>query len=370
MYTTHSKKQSLLYIFSVLYQFSDKDHRLSQKMIRDLISREYQVELDRKVIRRDLVLLAEFINEITDFPMQLHYSTVSRKTSGRSLDREDVESSMLSDFYLEHIFDTAELRLLIDSLLFSRNLNKKDTKEIVQKLERLTSNGFKSNIGYIEQPNARRTDNEQVLNSIDLLCKAIEQKKKVKFKYTKYGVDQKLHHRVREDGSVREYVVSPYQLATKSGFYFLILNNDNFSNLSNYRIDRIQDIEVLDESIRPIETLSDQNGQRLDLSDYMNKHIYMYSGKNNFVRFSVPEDMLDDVMDYFGRLESIQKLQNGRLLCSANVNEESMLIFAKQYSPDVLINSPESLKQKLRQELEKTLDFYKLFDSTSNTLAQ
>ena len=66
------------------------------------------------------------------------------------------------------------------------------------------------------------------------------------FQYLEYGVDKKLHPKLREDGSVREYVVNPYQMAAKEGKYYLICNYDKYDDISNYRVDRITKVEKLD----------------------------------------------------------------------------------------------------------------------------
>lgn len=86
-------------------------------------------------------------------------------------------------------------------------------------------------------------ENPQLFLNIELLGEAIYEGRKVSFQYLEYGVDKKLHPKLREDGSVREYVVNPYQMAAKEGKYYLICNYDKYDDISNYRVDRITKVE-------------------------------------------------------------------------------------------------------------------------------
>ena len=54
-----------------------------------------------------------------------------------------------------------------------------------------------------------KTNNRQVFYNIDLLDEAIHKGRKVSFQYLEYRADKKQHAKRREDGSKREYVVSP-----------------------------------------------------------------------------------------------------------------------------------------------------------------
>lgn len=78
---------------------------------------------------------------------------------------------------------------------------------------------------------------------------------------------------------MREYVLNPYQLAAKEGKYYLICNYDKYDDISNYRVDRIADVKLLDEPVKPFESLPWAKERRLDLAEYMREHIYMFSSE-------------------------------------------------------------------------------------------
>lgn len=87
----HTKKLLILYILDILQKYTDEEHRLSQKEIQDILKKEYEMPVDRKAIKRNLLNLIEYGSSI-------EYREVSRKEIFRkksvvsdedSLDLED-----------------------------------------------------------------------------------------------------------------------------------------------------------------------------------------------------------------------------------------------------------------------------------------
>lgn len=77
------------------------------------------------------------------------------------------------------------------------------------KLERLSNSYFRSRIKHIARMLEDKTDNRQIFLNIELLNEAISKKRKISFHYLEYGMDKKLHHRARPDGTIREYIINP-----------------------------------------------------------------------------------------------------------------------------------------------------------------
>ena len=228
----HPKKLLILYILDILQKYTDEDHRLSQKEIQDILEKEYEMPVDRKAVRRNLLNLIEYGSDI-------EYREVPRKEIFRKKDLASVEETadsveegvletdlLWTDFYLKQKFTNEELRLLIDGLLFSRHIPYSQAKELIAKLESLSNIYFQSRSQYIYPLSVDRTDNQQVFYNISLLDEAICQKKKVLFEYAEYHTDKKMHLKKREDGSVREYIVTLYQMTAQDGQYYLNYHYD------------------------------------------------------------------------------------------------------------------------------------------------
>ena len=360
----HPKKLLILYILDILQKYTDEEHTLSQKEIQDILKKEYEMPVDRKAEKRNLLNLIEKGRDI-------QYREVPRKEKFRKkdsssdedtkdfADKESSEDNLLwTDFYLKQKFTNEELRLLIDSLLFSKHIPYSQAKDLITKLESLSNIYFKSRSQYIYPLPVDRTDNRQVFYNIGILDEAIRKKKKVSFEYVEYHTDKKMHLKKRKDGSVREYIVTPYQMAAQEGKYYLICNYNKYDDISNYRIDRIRNIQILEEKGKPFETLKWSGHQPMNLNEYMKEHVYMYSSENAFVKFRIIKAMISDMIDLFGKDMTFSEETDTHVSVSVHVNERAAEQFAKNYAPDVVILQPKRLRDKLRDDLKKSWEAY------------
>ena len=378
MYTP--KNMLIINILDILRRYSDKNHRLSQKEILDKLKSEYQMTVDRKSIRRNIVNLIESGNDI-EFSEKPRKSPVMEIESTESLDGENdnekgkkkktvkldpktnkpilEDSDIWYDYYLRRDFTDGELRLIIDSLIFSRHIPTDECKELVAKLEGLSSVYFKSRAGNISRMPNDVFENDKLFENIEIIDEAITKKCKITFKYTEFGTDKKKHIKKGNDGSERVYEVSPYQMAAREDKYYLICNYDKYEDISNYRVDRMTDIKMLeDKHIKPFEKLQWSDGRTLDLATYMKEHIYMYSSENVRVRFRIVREMISDIIDMFGIDVSFMDTTDTHVTVSTYVNERAMIQFAKNYAPDVVVLSPQSVVDKVKNELKRGLEMY------------
>lgn len=345
-----TKKMLILNILDILRKYTDENHTLSQKDILEILEKEYEMKAERKAVRRN-------IQNLIDMGYEIEYSESIRMMPNPKT-KELEENIITSDYYLVRDFTDGELRLLIDSLLFSQHIPYNQCKELAQKLEGLSNVYFKSHVKHIRTMPETLQQNQELFYTIEVLDEAIAKGRKVSFAYIEYGIDKKQHKKLRENGTVREYVVSPYQMAAKEGKYYLICNYDRYNDISNYRIDRIKGIQILEEKAKPFEKLEGSGGQRLDLAEYMAEHIYMYSSERSRVTFRIVKPMISDVIDMFGRDIQFFNETETHVDVSAKVTEEAMFQFAKSYAPDVLVLWPERLVERLRGVAEKTFRAY------------
>ena len=350
MYTKQPKKLIIINILDILKKYTDEDHRLSQKQIEDLLEREYEMKVDRKAVRRNLM-------NLIDSGYYINYSESVRIIKDK--DGNEQKSVIFSDFYLKREFTDCELRLLIDSVLFSNYIPYKQDMDLVEKLSGLSSVYFKSRVKHIARMPKDKTDNKQLFYNIELLDEAIAKGQKVRFHYLEYKSDKKLHKRCDEDGKVREYIMNPYQLVIREGKYYLICNNDKYDKVSNYRVDRITDMEILEERIKPFNTLIGSDGRPLDLNEYMEKHIYMFAGKTIRAVFRITKDCISDVIDMFGKDVKFSEETDTHITVTANVNEQAMEQFAKSYTPWIEIIKPAKLREEMIKNLSAGLEKYK-----------
>lgn len=345
-----NKKQIIINILDILKRYTDEDHRLSQKEIADILKNEYNMRIDRKSVKRNLSNLLEI-----GYPIEYSESVrmVPNKTTG-ALEKNYI----LSDFYLERDFSDAELRLLIDSLLFSKHIPYNQCRDLIKKLEGLSSKYFEAKVKHIRTLDGNQPANKQLFYTIDILDEAISKERQVKFHYAEYGTDKKLHNRENSDGTPREYIINPYQIVVMNGRYYLICNYDKYDDLSNYRLDRITDIELLNTPAKSKRKVKGaENG--FDLSKHMAEHIYMFSDESDTVTFRVKKYILDDVMDWFGKDLTFFDETEDEVSVRVQVNLAAMRCWAMQYALHARVLSPESLVEEVRNDIKKAEENYK-----------
>lgn len=341
------RKKLSFAILDILRKYTDEDHRLSQKDIIDILKTEYDMSADRKSVKRNITRLMEMGYEI-------NFSEALRMFPNK--DRVLEESYILSDFWLEREFTDSELRLLVDSLLFSKHIPYSQCKELVDKLGGLSNQYFKSRVRFISTLPETTPKNKELFYTIEILDEAIAKGKQVAFIYNEYGTDKKLHP--KRD---LEYIVNPYQMAATNGRYYLIGNYDKYDNLANYRLDRITDIRLLDTPVKPVRVVEGmKNG--LYLPKHMAEHLYMFSGESVPVIFRMKKIILNDVIDWFGAEISFSDETNDEVTARVTVNWHAMRHWALQYCRHVRILTPSDLKKQVQQDLSEALAQYKNYE--------
>ena len=283
-------------ILKILKEYTDEEHPLTQQEIIDLLRRNYGMDCDRRSIRNNIQSLRD-----------MGYEIVTRRGCYLA-DRE---------------FDDAELRMLIDSVLFSKSISGKQAKRLIEKLKSFGNRYFHAKVSHVSNlPELFHTDNKQTMIALDVLNDAIEAKRKVSFVYNTYGTDFKLHPK-RND----PYIVNPYQMVANNGRYYLIGNYDKYDNVSHYRIDRITSVTMLSEQVKPKNKVKDF-ARGWSLPKHMAEHIYMFGGESVNVKLITDTYMMDDLVDWFGRDFHVRVEENGKMLVTLKCNESAMRYWA------------------------------------------
>ena len=119
MVQNDKKKLLILLVLDVLEEHSDENHHLTQQEILRILKAEYGVECDRRSIKANVL---DLIDMGYDINMDDGYYLASRE------------------------FEDAELRMLIDSVLFSRSITNTQGKLLIEKLEKLSNKYFKAKV--------------------------------------------------------------------------------------------------------------------------------------------------------------------------------------------------------------------------------
>ena len=345
MYTKQPKKMLIMNILDILRKHTDEDHRLSQQEIMRLLESEYDMKADRKAVKRNLI-------NLIDWGYNIEYSESVRINS------KGEEEILYTDWYLERDFSDAELRLLIDSLLFSKHIPYSQCKKLVEKIEGLSNRYFKFRVKHIRTMPVTASDNKQIFYTIEEIDRAISTGRQVSFYYNEYHTDKKMHVRLAEDGTPREYIVNPYQIAATNGRYYLICNYDKYDVVSNYRLDRITNIKVLDTPVKSIKQIKGME-QGFDLPKHMAEHIYMYSGESVPATFRAKKYLITEIIDWFGKEVTFLDETEEEVTARVMVNMEAMRKWALQYAVHVKVLGPEKLVRLVKEDVAKAVEMYR-----------
>ncbi len=348
MDTMQPKKLIIMNILDILKKYTDENHRLSQKEIAEILETECEMKVDRKAVKRNLMNLIEFGYEI-------EYSEAVRMVKNKKGELE--ESVILSDFYLVRDFTDAELRLLVDSLLFSKHIPYSQCKELIEKIEGLSNRYFRSKVRHIRNLPENMLQNKELFYTIEVLDEAISKGRQVAFKYNNYGTDKKQYPRKDSEGKAREYIVNPYQMVATNGRYYLVCNYDKYDNSANYRVDRITGIRLLDTPVKPMKKVKGlENG--LDLPKHMAEHIYMFSDKTERVQFRAKKYIISEIIDWFGKDVNFTDETEDEVTAEVKVSRMAMKFWAMQYAEHITVTSPESLAAEIGKTLRTAAEKY------------
>lgn len=326
MYATGNKKMLNILILDILREYTDEKHSLTQQEIIRLLDKNYGMTCDRRSVKNNILSLKELGYDIS---MDKGYRLLSRE------------------------FDDAELRILIDSVLFSKSISTKQAKGLIEKIRGLASRYFNAKVSHVSNlPEINRTMNKQAMYSLDTINGAISEKKKIRFIYNYIGTDFRLHP--KRD---REYIVNPYQIVANNGRFYLIGNYDKYDDIAHIRIDRMTDVCMLEEKVKPMSKIPEVK-RGLNFPKHMAEHIYMFSGESVAVKLKTTEDMMTELVDWFGTGITILEKNDDEIMIRVVCNEKAMRYWALQYGPYVEVISPPVLRSRIAEDVEAMAEKY------------
>lgn len=331
MYGLYDKKNLNLIILKILWEHTDENYRLQQQEIVTLLKTQYGIEIDRRTVKNNVEALKSLLYD-SDYEISTEkgYCLIGRE------------------------FTDAELRMLIDSVLFSKNISQKQAKDLIGKIKGLSNKYFSAKVNHIyhlpELPHANQK--QQVLYNLDVIHDAISEKRKISFIYNTYGTDFKLYPKRKNID-----IVNPYYMLAHNGHYYLICNFDKYSDIAHLRIDKMTDVKILEETAKKQKLFPElQNG--LNLPRYLSEHVYMYSGKSIPVVFRCNETLMDELVDWFGKGFRVIEKENEEITVRIFGNEQAMYYWALQYGDCVEVMEPKALREKIKVAVDRMAKKY------------
>lgn len=312
-----TEKAIAICLLEVLNEYSDEKHILSMGEITSKIEQLYGLKPDRRTIYSALETLVELGYDISFY-------------------KENGKGYYIRDRHLE----ASEAHLLSDAICAFPFISERQTAQLLKKIQSLVSVHERRSIKNLTVIRAnQKTINKQVFYNIEMLDEAIEKKMKVTFDYYDYGVDKQLHKR-RE----KKYKVNPYGLVYSNEHYYLVCIMSRQENVSMYRLDRMQNIEITD---IPLDARDDGFEPHTVAKDA----VYAHTGKTERIEMLVDKKIINDVIDKFGSDVLISEDED-RLRVTINASVKGMRYWALQFLESVEIIEPISLRNEILELLK------------------
>lgn len=250
------------------------------------------------------------------------------------------------------LFNTNELKFLIDSVATSKFLTEKKSKELINKIKSLGSSFDAQSLNRNVLLSKRiKSMNDKVLKNLDYIYSAIAVNKQITFQYLQWNTQRKLVLK-----SEKLYNVSPYAVSLTDDNYYLIAFDSKCNDLRHYRIDKMQAITVTNNA-----RVGKELFQSFDIVDYSRKTFGMFGGKEETVTIEAANYLAGVFIDRFGESANIRPNFN---------NPDSFIVrIAVNISPqffawifglgkNVKIISPESIVNEYKTMIENVLTNY------------
>jgi predicted DNA-binding transcriptional regulator YafY len=229
---TEKKDLRLLQIMQFLSRESSDDHPLSMADILHYLQNK-GICCARKAVGRDIASLRAF-----GYPILF----TRTPTAGYYLASRDLK--------------TPEVRILIDAVNAAPFLTEEMTCNLTEKLQNMVDRrdcaALQKQIYY--DP-VYKQSNAEIGSTINTLYQAIALGKKVNFRYYHCAIRDS---RIQPDEG-RLFSISPYALFWHGDYYYLAGNYQKYSNVANYRLDRMYGVQKLPEDARPFSEVTRYN---------------------------------------------------------------------------------------------------------------
>lgn len=261
------QKVKLLVLYDILCRLTDENHALNSDELIDELAK-HNIAVSRKVLPSDIALLNEYGYEVLSYKKKYHYYYVVNRH-----------------------FDTAEIAMLADVIKASK-LNSEQKSTLIKKLSEMVGRYQAERISKnIIAYNSPKRSNKRLMYSVDAIDKAINDRKKISFRY--YFLNAKKEKVYRKDGG--RYVTNPLVMVWNKDNYYLITYPDKHEGVTTYRIDRMEDVQVEETPI-----VEKKEFINFDIEQYRAQVFSMFGGEVQSVELRFNPEMLDDIYDKFG----------------------------------------------------------------------
>ncbi|GLB61130.1 helix-turn-helix transcriptional regulator [Cytobacillus sp. NCCP-133] len=327
--TRLDNKERMLKLMEILKEQTDEENEYTIDEIVECFKREYgpEVKLNKNSLKDDINHLIEANFDIT----------INQEKEG------------MPKYYSHQyrLFELYELRMLIDAVASARFITKDETKQLIRKIKKLTSTRHARKLhNEILIDSSVKSESKMVRLAINDLHEAISERKIVAFQYGRYNINKEFV--LSHDGD--EYRVRPIALTWVNDFYYLIAYFFKKEEIRHYRMDRLRNVRITEEQF-PYEPF--------DVSKYVSSTFHMYAGSEEWIKIRFHHDLINVIIDKFGKDADIRKLDEQHFVLTAKaIVSDGLVKWLLNWGKQAKVLSPSSLVEEVVNEIHNMLTVY------------
>ena len=322
------QKLKMLFLAKIFSEETDDEHKLTLAQISERLD-GYGVNADRKTLYQDF-------EELRTFGMDI--------LSGRT--GKDM-------YYWLGVrdFELSELKLLVDSVQSAKFITDGKSKELIGKLETLTSRHLASRLQREVIISGRvKTMNESIYYNVDTLHQAIGDGVRIRFHYFQWNVKKEMQ--LRRDGAW--YETSPWALMWDNENYYLVGFDAGGADggpgmIRHYRVDKMLDITATD-----LPREGKEQFDSFDMPRYTKSLFGMFGGEETRVTLEAEDSMAGILIDRCGKDLIIMRIDEKHFRTVVTVAVSSQfLAWVMALGGKVRITGPAQVVERMRDETQK-----------------
>ncbi|UQX56615.1 WYL domain-containing protein [Cytobacillus pseudoceanisediminis] len=133
-------------------------------------------------------------------------------------------------------------------------------------------------------------------------------------------------------------------------FYYLIAYYFAKEEIRHYRIDRLRNVNITEEQFAY---------EPFDVSRYVSSTFHMYAGSEEWIKIRFHNDLINVIIDKFGRDADIRKLdENYFVLTAKAIVSDGLVKWLLNWGNQAKVLSPSSLIDQVTNEIRNMMSVY------------
>ena len=320
------KRRTQWFILEILKKHGDKGKGISVSDITRLLKTEYNWEVDRKTVKRNLLLL-------------MSYGLADISAEDKRLWRA------------ERIFTEREKEMLVESIAFNPNIPRSEGSEILKKLTNQVGDfGVYQKVVFAGRGTVNHNSCKE---NLSVVLAAIKDRRMLSFSVIVYQSGGKIRLKRDERGQVIEYLVNPETVITTGGSFKLLGSIGDSGRYMYFPIDKMYGL-----------TVTDIVGKSALISydSYLPCHKIEaerpYFDKKERIVFMAEQSALERVYECFGEGAEAVRDFRGRVEMQVCCEAEAFRSFALGLCDGIEVISPRSLRKSIAENLKRAYESY------------